>query len=123
MNFFCDSLANLQSIKFLSKTRINHEPLINVNVHGYKVVHFPPHNKAGGVAAYFSHSLKFISKENFDLNIQGCEDLWFDVEFSRKNNKFVIAVTNGHPYNKSGDFIESIGKKLQELNSKRSKFI
>ena len=69
------------SIIFISETRINVEPLINVTLPGYTFFHLSSNTRAGGVGAYFLNNLNVHNKDNLGLDVQGCENLWFDVPF------------------------------------------
>ena len=61
LNKFLLNFSSPLSITFISETRINVEPLININLPGYTFFHVPSTTKAGGVAAYFSNNFKITS--------------------------------------------------------------
>ena len=68
-------------ILFLSETRINVAPTINVNIPGYTFFHNPSPTKPGGVGAYISTAQNFEINDDFRVQVQGWEDLWIDIEF------------------------------------------
>ena len=78
---FLQEFSSLPSIIFISETHINNNPMINIDIPGYYFVHFPSPTEAGGVGAYLSTSLKFTIKDNLQLNVMECEDLWFQMQF------------------------------------------
>ena len=98
---------SLLSIIFISETRINNNPMINIDIPGYYFVHFPSPTKAGGVSAYLSTSLKFTMKYNLQLNVMECEDLWFQIQFPGQKNNYIFAVIYRHPRNSLATFIEN----------------
>ena len=57
------------------------------------------------------------------LDIEGCEDLWFEVELQRQRSKHIFAVVYRHSCNNKNIFFESMGKKLQTLNQKNTKVL
>ena len=85
------TITNPSSIIFISETRINKTPSITANIHYYTFVHLPSPTKAGGVGAFVSRSLKFSENESLRLQIQGCEDLWFDVEIPGLKREYGFA--------------------------------
>ena len=115
------NIINPPSIIFISETRIYKTPLINVNIADYTFVHLPSPTKAGGIGAYVSRSLKFSENESLRLQIQGCEDLWFDVEIPGLKSKYVFAVIYRHPRNSINSFIEALDENMQRLNNKKVK--
>ena len=92
-----------------------------MNIPDYTFVHLPSPNKAGDVGAYVSRSLKFSENESLHLQIQGCKDLWFDVEIARLQSKYVFAVIYRHPRNNINAFIEALDENMQRLNNKNVK--
>ena len=68
-----------------------------------------------------SRSLKFSENESLRLQIQGCEDLWFDVEIPGLKSKYVFAVIYRHPRNSINSFIEALDENMQRLNNKKVK--
>ena len=117
------NITNLPSIIFISKTRIYKTLLINVNISDYTFVHLPLPTKAGGVGTYVSRTLKFSKTESLRLQIQGCEDLWFDVEIHGVKSKYVYAVIYRHPRNSINAFIEALNKNMQLQNTKKVKAV
>ena len=120
LNEFLLSFSSPPSVIFISETRINVEPLINVNIPGYTFLHLPSNTRAGGVGAYFLENLTVYNKGNFGFNIEGCENLWFDVEFPGQKQKFTLAVIYRHPHNNTSEFINALDEKLNILDKEKS---
>ena len=112
LNEFLLYFSSPPSIIFISETRINVKPLININLPDYTFIHVPSTSKAGGVGACFFNNLKVSVKDNFELYVQGCEDLWFDVKFSKQNNNHLFAVIYRHPHKNLPQFLNALNKKL-----------
>ena len=51
--------------------------------------------------------------------MEGCEDLWFDVEIPALKSKHVFAVIYRHPRNSINAFIEALDENMQRLNNKK----
>ena len=117
LNEFLLNFSSPPSLILISETRINVEPKVNIDLPGYTFFHFPSPTKAGGVGAYFLNNLNFMKKDNFGLNVQGCEDLWFDVKFPGSTNNFTIAVIYRHPHNNLSDFLNALDDKMNFLNT------
>ena len=57
------------------------------------------------------------------LKTKGCEDLWFEVQFSGQTDRYTIAVIYRHPGNNVNIFLDALDDKLQILNNSRRKVI
>ena len=111
------------SILFISETRINIKPHININIPGYVFLHFPSPTKADGVGAYVLKSLKFIENDSLRLQVRGCEDLWLEVDLPDAKCKFVFSVIYRHPCNNTNAFLEALDDNMQKLHKKRARVI
>ena len=116
----CD-FSNPPVIIFLSESRININPLVNIDIPGYTFIHYPSPIRAGGVGAYISNILNFTTNENLSLNVAGCEDLWINVDFPSRKISYVFAVIYRHPCNNYNAFFEALDQNMQYLNRKGSK--
>ena len=116
-------LTHPPSIIFISETCINKEPLININLPGYTFFRSPSLFVVGGVGAYFSNQLMFAINNLFQLHVQGCEDLWFNVTFLNSKSQYIFAVIYRHPHNNHTPFFNALDETLQILNQKESKVI
>ena len=90
-----------------------------MNIPDYIFVHLPSPTKANGVGVNVSRSSKFSEKENLLLQIQGYEDLWFDVKILGQVSKFIFAVIYRHPQNSINVFIQALDENMQRLNNKK----
>ena len=115
------NFSNPPVIIFLSETRININPLINIDIPGYTFIHYPSPTRAGGVGAYILSILNFTINENLSLKVAGCEDLWINVDFPSRKISYAFAVLYRHPCNNYNAFFETFNQNLQSLNRKRSK--
>ena len=121
LNDFLTRFSNPPSIILLSETRINVNPCININIPGYTFVHLPSPAKAGGVGAYLLTNLIYTEIESLHLQVRDCEDLWFEVEFPGKQNKYIIAVIYRHPCDNTNAFLATLDEKMQFLNTNLAK--
>ena len=117
---FLSNFSSPPSIIFISETRINVEPLFNVNLPGYTFLHIPSNTRAGGVGAYFLNNLNIVNKDGFGLNVQGCENLWFDVKFPGQKQKYTFAVIYRHPHNNTSEFTSALDETLNILDKTKS---
>ena len=118
---FLQEFFSLPSIIFISETRINNNPMINIDIPGYYFVHFPSPAKVGGVGAYLCTSLKFTMKDNLQLNVMECEELWFQLQFPGQKNNYIFAIIYRHPRNSLPTFIEKLDETMNYLNQKGNK--
>ena len=71
--------------------------------------------------AYVSKELNFTVNDRLSLNIDGCEDLWLDVDISGLKNNYAFAAIYRHPWNNHSTFLEALDSNMQALNSKGNK--
>ena len=90
LNEFLLDLPNSPAIIFVSETRINIAPQISNVLPGCTFIHHPSPTRAGGIGAYIKSSLIFSIKDNFSLNVQGCEDLWTSTKFPGLKSNYVF---------------------------------
>ena len=81
LNELLCNFSNPLVIIFLSETRININPLINIDIPGYAFIHYPSPTRAVGIGACISNILNFTINKNLSLNDAGCENLWINVDF------------------------------------------
>ena len=55
------------------------------------------------------------------LNIDGCEDLWLEIDIPGLKNNYTFAVIYRHPWNNHSTFLEALDSNMQALNSKGNK--
>ena len=98
----------------LSEVRLKNELSQNLNMHGYKFIHKPSPTIVGGVGMYISSTCSFEIIHKYNLNIQGCEDLW--IELTVNKVKRLIGVIYRHPNNSNVEqFLSVLNDNLQEL--------
>ena len=105
----------------ISETRIHLNPILNIGIPNYTFIHVPSPTRAGGVMAYVSKELNFTVNDRLSLNIDGCEDLWRDVDIPGLKNNYTFAVIYRHPWNNHSTFLEALDSNVQALNSKGNK--
>ena len=72
-------------------------------------MHLPSSTLTGGVGRYFCNLLKFCQVDSLLLKVDGCEDLWFDVQFPGQHNKLIFSLIYPHLWNNlTTAFIKSL---------------
>ena len=93
------------------------------NVLTYPTFTYPTSpTKAGGVGAYISNVFDFSLNENLQLQVQGCEDLWFEIELN-SCKMYTFAVIYRHPSSNPNTFIDALDNNLHQLNEKKGKTV
>ena len=92
---------------YLTKTRLNKNPLFYINIPGYQFVYANSTSLAGGVGIYVSAQIGFdvYAKNKLDVN---CEDLWISLNSKIICKKIIIATNNRHPSSDAKPFIEAL---------------
>ena len=123
LNEFLLKFSNPPSVIFLSETRFKTYPIININISGYTFLHYPSPTNAGGVGVYISNVITFSENQTFRLEVQGCKNLWLDIEFPGRKTKYTFAVIYRHPSSIYIPFLEALDEKFQLLSNKGNRTI
>ena len=89
---FLSNFSHPSSLILISETRIHLNPFLNIQIPNYTFIHVPSPTRAGVVMAYVSKELNFTVNDRLSLNIDGCEDLWLDVDIPGLKNNYTFAV-------------------------------
>jgi len=77
--------------------------------------------QAGGVGIYISDNNNYSLRDDLQLNLDNCEDIWLNVELQDKS--IVVGVIYRHPGHKYGTFCDKLCNTLNILNMSKSNYI
>ena len=115
-------LLTLPRIIGISKTKINHTPLINISICNYTFLHTNSTTSAGAVDLYILNSIFFNLLGKNQLSSVGCEDLWVFQNFLGVQGTVEVAVIYRHPKTDANAFIQTINNKLGEIDCNKNDF-
>ena len=81
----------------VSETRIKGDPLVNISLPQYNLVHDDSTTRAGEVAIYVSKKFRFETEPKFKMKIDGCEDLRLNILDKCSVKKFTVGAIYRHP--------------------------
>ena len=112
---FLASLHFTPHVICISASRINSDPLININIPNYSFFHVKPkYSRAGGVAVYTHVSLNYQLCPN-QPQFANSESLWIKLS-GRYTSSHTVSVINRHPCNAAtNDFNNFIFAHLVKL--------
>ena len=88
---FLKSLLFKPDVICLTETRVNDQPLANINLPNYSFVHIPSQSNAGGVAVYVSLNLKFSLDDN-QHQLHNSESIWLNLHHHENKSPIGLAV-------------------------------
>ena len=115
---FMTQLGKLPEIIAISKTKLCSE--FKMQLQGYTFIQNYSKTNAGGVAMFIKETLTFQSLNKYQLNTEGCEDLWITVNIN--NTKKIFEVLYRHPQNDFTKFSKSFELTLATLNRERAQY-
>ena len=74
----CELISNLcrsPDVILITETRIQEAPAVNIEIQGYNLKFANSPTKAGGVAMYFTKDITFEIAPEYNLEIEGCENM------------------------------------------------
>ena len=102
----------------VSETRLKGKPLTNITINDYNFAQTDSVTNAGGVAIYISSKYKFELVQSYNMNLNGCEDLWLEVTVPTNQTSFIIGAVYRHPSSKIETFCEAFINTINLLSKK-----
>ena len=110
-------LPALPQLICITETKINKEPLVNIELENYHFLHANSVTQAGGVGIHISKDIPFnLIGENIHVG-GGCEDLWVSISTPGIKRKIVIALLYCHPNSDPLAFFETLDKKIRSVKN------
>ena len=99
----------------------------NIDIDGYHFIHIDSASNAGGVGLYIKTSLSFIQLIDFDLNLDGVENIWIQVKPENNQKPIIIGTIYRHPLH-TVDKLSEFSRAMEEIfrslqNSKKEFYI
>lgn len=121
--FLC-TLGTPVSVLGISETKLQTDPVVNINITGFTFIHSPTKSKAGGVGLYIRDNLAFQPVCKYTLADCDCEQLWVEVSDLPTNmGSFVIGVIYRHPRGNIHRFVEEFCAGLDRLMDDNKRFM
>ena len=118
LHCFLTSLSHPPDIVCASETRLKGEPLSNITTTDYNFAQIDSVTNAGGVAIYISSKYMFELVQSYNMNLNGCEDLWLEVTVPTNQTSFIIGAVYCHPSSKIETFCEAFINTINLLSKK-----
>ena len=124
----CEKLPDIIAV---SETGLNdHIESEQVALNGYNFERNDSPTNKGGVGVYVSDQLDYDVNNDLRMNIENCEDLWFEISGGSStkhkeytNTSLTIGVIYRHPNTPFRSFTHHLCRNIQLLNRKNKKFI
>ena len=119
----CDKLPDIMAI---SETKWS-DKSVESELIGYKFESVNSPTQAGGVALYVSNSFDYHIREDLNLGVNNCEDLWIEIEFNSQENKrkrnIIVAVIYRHPGPHYKQFSDALNKNFSLFSKQKIKLL
>ena len=110
LNFLPDIIA-------ITETRIKYEPVLNINISGYKFFFVKSFNNAGCIGVYIHNSLNCTVSDKFHIALPSCENMWLNLK-AKDSKCCVVGILYRHPFSTDVvNFIELLNETLQRITS------
>ena len=91
IDVLCELISNLcrsPDVILITETRIQEAPAVNIEIQGYNLKFASSPTKAGGVAMYFTKDINFEIAPEYNLEIEGCENMWVTISRLLPNTNY-----------------------------------
>ncbi len=118
-------LPNPFDVLAISETRLSENTTVNVEIPEIynPIITNNSETAAGGTALYIKKGINFIERKDLSLNINDCEDLWFEIlDPKNEKNNIVVAVIYRHPRTTLAElhnFQTKLNNSLEKINSEK----
>ena len=110
------------TVIFVSETWINPKRPLLYSLNKYSFYNNPGANNAGGAGLFIRNNINFKIINNYNLNLQNCEETWAEITFSGRK-PITICSLYRHPEHKFTDFQNSLLKTTELLIRQNKQFI
>ena len=98
-----------------SETRLQEQPLINIDIFGCSFIHNDSPTNAGGVTMYISTAIQHSILTEVQMDKDGCKNIWI----KRKDSNVIIGTIYRHPKNDLQKFIVGLNTSLEKLKKQQ----
>ena len=81
----------------ISETKINSNSTVNFSIPQYFFLHVDSKTNAGGVALYIKENIRFKVRNDLNVQVDKCENLWIEIEQKPHFKKLIVGVIYRHP--------------------------
>ena len=97
----------------------------------YKFVHKESNLDAGGTGIYIANYLEYSARDDLELGVDNCEDLWIELHAPKSNIKtkhqgienLVIGMIYRHPGSQYNEFCDKLCKNISTINQNQKQFV
>ena len=81
----------------ISETKINSNSTVNFSIPQYFFLHINSKTNAGGVALYIKENIRLNARNDLNVQVEKCENLWIEIEQKPHSKKLIVGVIYRHP--------------------------
>ena len=110
LNFFPEIIS-------ISKTKLNPQKTININICNYDFIHNDSPTNAGGMGLYVKNGLKYSIRKDLNLHLSYCEDIWIEVKSTKQS--LILSSIYRHPNSVVANFQNKLCDILLKLENNK----
>ena len=118
---FLSELNVLPEIISISETKLNSQSTSNVNIAQYDYFHNDSPSKAGGVGLYVKNNVKYSLRNDLNLHLSNCKDIWIEIYFKTKS--IILSTIYRHRTSNISEFHKKLRDTLIKLENSKAHYI
>ena len=118
---FLSELNVLPESISISETKLNSRSTSNVNIAQYDFLHNDSPSKAGGVGSYVKNNEKYSLRNDLNLHLSNCEDMW--IEIYSKLKSIILSTIYRHPTSNITEFHKKLRDTVIILENSKANYI
>ena len=122
----CNKLPDIIGI---TETRLKGDK-IKSDIPDYEFEHHKSYTEAGGTGIYIANHLEYSRRNDLDMGIENCEDVWIEVHAPKSDIKtkfegiqnLIVGMVYRHPGSRYEFFTEKLCNSIISLNQEKKRF-
>ena len=110
----CNKLTTIIAV---TGTKLNDNSVNKVSFKNYNMMHKNSIINAGDAAQLVLKGIKYKIKNDLNLQLDHCEDVWIEIDSTKNKKKIIVAAMYRHTSSNINDFQISLKSKLEQIKN------
>ena len=97
------------------ENKLNQKNSGAVSLNNYSFAHKDALTEPGGVVVYIMNGLSYVIRDDLEINVHGCENLWVETKTNNTTKNLIIGVIHHHFYCNINIFKDNICSRFQYI--------
>ena len=105
----------------ITETKLNPQKTIDINICNYDFIHNNSPTNVGGVGLHVKHCLKYNIRNDLNLHLPYCEDIWIEVKSIKQS--LILSTICRNPNSVVANFQDKVFDILLKLKNNKTSYV